>query len=526
MSKNYIVSRYEPSIKDWLWKEIQAGKFHQGWGREGMQLKEDGVVVPKSDWIKSFIRLAKEYKWEDQTERMAKNRYERFKSMVMAKSGDVVLVPNMPKPNTFTLVTVDDRGYEFDHSPMEQRDGIDDFRHTLYVKAPKIFNYDTSEQTRFIKVQMGKGRYRRISVVEVVEPDFKEILDELQIMEGDEIMENNVKSNTTETNGGFNFEHRNIIYYGPPGTGKTHKLIHDLRPMFSEDCWEMITFHQSYSYEDFIEGIKPGLRSNQMGYEVQSGVFKKFVNIAIANPHNKFAFCIDEINRANISKVFGELITLIEDDKRLKYNEQTKAWEGTKIRLTYSQEEFGIPENLYILGAMNTSDRSIALLDIALRRRFDFEELEPRPELIKDVPQPYQSEITKDGTTVDLSRLLETINQRIEILHDRDHRIGHSYFMKIETFDDLESVMLNKIIPLLQEYFYEDWWKIQMVLGDFRRSPGPNKDGLPETKPSAIISDYFPNLKEEFDFEDEQLSHRLYKRPNSLTPAQIVGIYS
>lgn len=319
---------------------------------------------------------------------------------------------------------------------------------------------------------------------------------------------------------------RNIIYYGPPGTGKTYKLIHDLRPEFRRDCWEMITFHQSYSYEDFIEGIKPGLRFNQMGYEVQSGVFKKFVNIAIANPYKEFAFCIDEINRANISKVFGELITLIEKDKRLKYNEQTEEWEGTKIRLTYSQEEFGIPVNLYILGAMNTSDRSIAQLDIALRRRFDFEELEPDPELIKNVKNPYKSQVTEKGITIDLCRLLKKINRRIEILHDRDHRIGHSYFMDITKFEDLESVMLNKIIPLLQEYFYDDWSKIQMVLGDFSGSPGLNIDSLPKTKPNPIISDYFPNLKEELGFEDEQLSHRLYKRPTSLTPAQIVGIYS
>ncbi|MFW2566109.1 McrB family protein [Aliarcobacter butzleri] len=389
----------------------------------------------------------------------------------------------------------------------------------------------------------------------------------------------------------------NNILYGPPGTGKTYKTINKALEIIdglvpesrtiakkkfeeyqSQGLIEFVTFHQSYGYEEFIEGIKAELNDKEeVIYKINDGIFKKLSKRASDNYKNsvkkelkrsdkfdilwnklqekildeldqkqkfmltenvyifevyenkfkykgdnwtqhyqglnikyenikklylenvkerkevknvvdleslakqhatynisvlneiyelerneviefnseelkKYILIIDEINRGNISKIFGELITLIEDSKRAGNEEEIE------IILPYSGKSFSVPNNLYIIGTMNTADRSIALMDTALRRRFHFEEMMPDTNLL---------DFEVEG--INIKSMVDTINQRIEYLYDRDHMIGHAYFIDLKNNPELiklENIFRNKVIPLLQEYFYDDWEKIQMILGD------------------------------------------------------------
>lgn len=232
---------------------------------------------------------------------------------------------------------------------------------------------------------------------------------------------------------------------------------------------EFITFHQSYSYEEFVEGIKPVLNTQEIQYEMKNGIFKELCIRANANPDKKYVLIIDEINRGNISKIFGELITLIEDDKRiipngendvddedLVINDLSYDKNSLVVNLPYSQKPFGVPNNLYIIGTMNTSDRSIASVDIALRRRFKFKEMMPQTDLVADF-------------SCNFKEVFELLNKRISVLLDRDHQIGHSYFIKDKYENagvkDLQEIWFDSILPLLNEYFYGDWEKLQKLLG-------------------------------------------------------------
>ncbi|EAH9396493.1 endonuclease, partial [Campylobacter jejuni] len=376
----------------------------------------------------------------------------------------------------------------------------------------------------------------------------------------------------------------NQILYGPPGTGKTYHTIDKALEIISKEEKIQIpseddrinrkklfdeyvkngqivftTFHQSYGYEEFVEGIKPHIdseeNSKEIKYEIKDGIFKELCEKALENrdsiknfnfyidklkekvkiddnnpekyfelPNTKYSIqyrngktfrikfddmsknhkdypvsidnieklyktsnideiynsayvrailnylklqgledykekdekvnlpyiiIIDEINRGNVSKIFGELITLIEASKRIGEKEELK------VTLPYSGEKFGVPKNVYIIGTMNTADRSITSLDTALRRRFEF------IEMIPDV-----SKLSMDCEGINLQELLKAINTCIEYLLDREKTIGHAFFIGVENLNDLKSIFQNKIIPLLQEYFYNDYALINAVLND------------------------------------------------------------
>ena len=231
--------------------------------------------------------------------------------------------------------------------------------------------------------------------------------------------------------------------------------------------YEFVTFHQAYSYEDFVEGIRPRQDDDNgaLSYDVVPGVFLRLCQRAKAEPTQRYAMFIDEINRGNIAKIFGELITLLETDKRAVYDENGDLSAGMELTLPYSGQRFGVPKNLDVYGPMNTADRSIALLDTALRRRFRFQELMPNTSVISG---PRGDGYIEDGQggLLNLRALLDAMNRRIRFLLNRAMMLGHAYLINVHDFQGLKMVLLDQIIPLLQEYFYNDWHRIQLVFRD------------------------------------------------------------
>ncbi|MCY3753338.1 MAG: AAA family ATPase, partial [Alphaproteobacteria bacterium] len=286
----------------------------------------------------------------------------------------------------------------------------------------------------------------------------------------------------------------NRIYYGPPGTGKTHKVSELLRSDY-ENRFTFVTFHQSYGYEEFVEGLRPILdeevEAGQVRYEIRDGAFKELCDKARNDPDRHYAMVIDEINRGNIAKIFGELITLAESDKR------EGGPNAITVALPYSGEAFAVPPNVDIIGTMNTADRSLALLDTALRRRFEFEAVMPDT---RDAPgAPLAGlRVATEHHEIDIPRMLAAINRRIEALYDRDHCIGHAYFMALQDAEDgparieaLAHVFRHKVLPLLEEYFFEDWRKIRLVLADNRKPESTSRFILEELAPEGDLHDLF-----------------------------------
>jgi len=285
--------------------------------------------------------------------------------------------------------------------------------------------------------------------------------------------------------------------------------------------YEFVTFHQAYSYEDFLEGIRPVQNQDIEGvdYQVVPGVFRKIARQAKADPEQRYAIFIDEINRGNIARIFGELITLIEPDKRAVYSESGKKISGMEATLPYSGESFGVPKNLDIFGAMNTADRSIALLDTALRRRFAFQELMPNSNLISGSRGDGYVE-DGSGGLINLRAMLDAMNQRLAFLLNRDLTLGHAYFFEVRDFKGLRTILLNQIIPLLQEYFYEDWHRIQLIFRDVTPFGEP-------LEPQIICSEKIrveDVLGGSHDDYDDMVSYRVAAM-DDITPDAVRKIY-
>jgi 5-methylcytosine-specific restriction protein B len=221
-----------------------------------------------------------------------------------------------------------------------------------------------------------------------------------------------------------------------------------------------------------------------------------------------YVFIIDEINRGNISKIFGELITLIEDSKR-----EGTAEEACAI-LPYSGEKFSVPSNVYILGTMNTADRSIALMDTALRRRFDFIEMMPKSEILREKGA---DKVVADEHELDVAIMLDTINERITFLYDREHTIGHAFFMGLvnePSIEKLATIFRKSVVPLLQEFFYDDYQKIQLVLGDNGKTDETHKfikdsKVVARTMFKGNVDDIIDLPEKKFEINDEAFDNIL-----------------
>ena len=373
-----------------------------------------------------------------------------------AKRGDIVLVRFRRREGRGIAVV-----YRNDYG-----EGFDEFQrmHVLWLNKEHAALPDMMPMMGFSYAEKGADSFRRT-------PEYAPTFELLDRLKPEEHVESDGAAEDVSEGADVPL---NRILYGPPGTGKTWRT-RDLslevlgeasgdreqdqrafeglsfNPETGKGRVAMVTFHQNVAYEDFIEGIRPVLGTKgALTYEMRPGIFKRLVEVAKERQPERFVLIIDEINRGNIAKIFGELITLIEDSRRIGRRD------ATYVTLPYSRDKFGIPDNLYVIGTMNTADRSIQLLDTALRRRFAFIEMMPDAE---------HEGISRDIEGIDCTKLLKAMNERIAALLDREHQIGHTYLLEVDMIDKLSDAMRNRIFPLLQEYFFDDWAKIRAVLG-------------------------------------------------------------
>jgi hypothetical protein len=335
---------------------------------------------------------------------------------------------------------------------------------------------------------------------------------------------NDIKSSNLDETADYARTLSPVILYGPPGTGKTNKMQNEYISKFPDKNRFLTTFHQSFSYEEFVEGLKPilsdGDDSGEIKYKVVDGIFKqaceRAANMAgyaslndcledtfenrkekfdkAIKEHKTILLCIDEINRGNVAAIFGDLISLIETSKRLGADHELTAI------LPYSKITFGVPKNLLVVGTMNTADRSIQLLDSALRRRFKFEEIGPNYDVFGS------TEVQQNA-----KKILQNINAKIRCLLNKDNQIGHSYFMFAKSYDDIYDALTKKIIPLLEEYFYNDVEKIRFVLSESGKNKNNNTFYVKDDEAAEAYKIY---SKDNFDDEEKEFYSLRTERPN------------
>lgn len=657
---------------------------------------EDRAVLVTTQWgvdnIARFIKKAKSLGFEigepansyddvywflgasyggnnDQTERFIKEGIwhcgedDKFKSTVKSiKVGDKIAIKstytqthNLPFDNGGNVASVMDI-----KAIGEVTENLNDGS-TLKVNWQKNYKkrtwYMYTYQPRIWKVLPNKAESRALIdfAFNGSEQNYSLFLNTDELLTENSILLANSKSNL------------NTILYGPPGTGKTYhsiqaavkaaepemfsalgiderigttpeqrvELTRLYKELYNAGRIRFVTFHQSYGYEEFVEGLKASSDDGNISYDVEDGVFKaisiqaekflkpkeaesnysfekawqvfteqlseeEFVEVQMPKTSFKvldfnasriffekksgsqdhtlsistlraifeerreynsglgvyyrplvkylkelsepeqmpaigrqnFVLIIDEINRGNISKIFGELITLIEPSKRLGQSEDIE------VTLPYSGDKFSVPDNLYIIGTMNTADRSLALMDTALRRRFDFVEMMPDYNVLYN-EEGLSFKVERDGFEIDLALLLQTLNKRISALYDREHQLGHAFLMPVvkavaagedeKALHELKSCFQNKIIPLLAEYFFEDWQKIRLVLGDNQKPDNKKEKNYQIIQQSDV--DYeklFGDSDDVGDIADDVQDYKLIKADSELwtDPLTYIGIYS
>ncbi len=368
-----------------------------------------------------------------------------FKNFLDAKAGDVVLgYESSPTKQIVCLLTIskENDGEEIYFKMTEKLPSPIDFATLRNTPGLEKMEYMRSQQGSFFKVtpneydiimELVRGD-NPLSKKKANEPySEKEFLEEVFVSKKDFVTLKNLL-----------LRKKNLILQGAPGVGKTfaaRRLAYAIMGEKDENRVMQVQFHQNYSYEDFVMGYKP---NENGGFDMKHGIFRKFCRQAAIDKEHKYFFIIDEINRGNLSKIFGELLMLIESDYRDK-----------PIQLSYNEEEFAVPSNIYIIGMMNTADRSLAMIDYALRRRFSFFEMKPGFET-----DSYKNNIL-GWSTPQLRNLIDAIIELNKVITDDDSLgsgfcIGHSYLCNFEKGADLESIVEYDIIPMLREYWFDN----------------------------------------------------------------------